>query len=426
MNNLADADVARLKMDDGVVMQLGSKMYNQSVWWVVLRELIQNELDAGATKINIESDWDKTLIVEGNGAGMTKSELLGIFLTVGGSDKVRNSNTVGGFGIAKLAIFSCDDFEVVSNSWRLTKEILINHQPLSRTDEVGQRGTWVKIIKKDLISYYVREELKWYLKCINRPGVTFTIQNIAVEHFIPEDFKVMNYGTVKALKSSAPSGDSYVIVRANGLPIFKKSIFNATGAFTFFYDIHTELDPYDPNYPFTITRDDFGPDVIENANYHTFHRALDAHFRNLLEMEKQSKERLMYNIANDIWLIRDAVPNEENLEQLNIFKVVVETLYHLNKIPLENIAFGLMGKSHGGAHIFHEEKGIDIYFVTDRSASTSHMISSALHEFSHKNQADHYEGFAKEMSSNTEKLFAMILELIPGLDPLKILVKESE
>ena len=50
MNKIVDTEVARLKMDDGVVMQLGSKMYSQSVWWVVLRELIQNGLDAGATQ----------------------------------------------------------------------------------------------------------------------------------------------------------------------------------------------------------------------------------------------------------------------------------------------------------------------------------------------------------------------------------------
>jgi hypothetical protein len=411
MNKIVDTEVARLKMDDGVVMQLGSKMYSQSVWWVVLRELIQNGLDAGATVISISTNWNDELIVQDNGSGMSKQDLLGIFLTVGGSDKIRNKNTVGGFGIAKLAIFSCDNFEVVSNTWKLTKDILLNHQPLERTDQLGQNGTWVKIKKHNLMSSFdTKSEINWYLRSINRSDVTILFQNVEVIPFKPEAFEVSNYGRTPAVAESYYSNSTLIIVRANGLPVFKSSIFNGNKAITFFYDVYTELDPYDPLYPFTITRDDFGSDLAEKEKYMNFHRALDNHFRKMAEMEQIAKVNLTYDPIHDIWLSHGAVSNPENISQLGAFKKMVLLLASLKEVSTDSFAFGLIGSAREkGAYAQSEEKNKDIFFISQRIVSQAELVAIALHEFSHLEAPQHYEGFAVEMTQNAERLFALII-----------------
>lgn len=407
---LRDSDVARLQMDDGIVMQLGSKMYSQSTWWVLLRELIQNALDARATKLSIETDWSSYLIVEENGEGMTKEELLGVFLTVGGTDKVRKDDTVGGFGIAKLAIFSCDDFTVISNTWTLTKEMLLKHEPLTRTEGVGEHGTWIRVDKKNLFSYSVQEELKWFLKSIDRENVEILLNNVEINQFDQTLISIDNYGDVLSSNSSPQSGEGYMMVRLNGIPMFRERAWACHQNLTMFFDVKSTLNPYDDDYPFTMTRDDFNSS--NKSDWDTFRRKVDEHFTKINLFEKRKKVNLFYNEINGIWLAYNAIPSTENMKQLNSFKKLIMTLYSLeDNLKGDEIGFGLIGKSQPqevGAYMKSEEGNIHIFLLTELSIPPARIISTALHEFTHRFHPDHYENFADKMTTEVEKFLTLM------------------
>jgi len=407
--NLKDTEVAKLKMDDNIVMQLGSKMYNQSLWWVILRELIQNSLDAKATSINVETDFDEMLVVSDNGIGMTKEELLGIFLTVGGSHKEKRADTVGGFGVAKLAIFSCEDFHVVSNTWSLTKDVLINHEPVTRVDNVGQNGTWVKVRNKNMFGYNSQRETEWYLRCINRPDVHITLNGNPIVAYKVGDFSLSDFGNVSAVKDkSANVSYAYIMVRTNGLPVFKSNVYGANKTITFIYDVETDLDPYDPDYPFTITRDDFSADNEEKNKYLLFSQAIDNHFRKMSKIAEAERTNLTYDSYNNIWLVYGATPTSENLEQLKSYKRAILLLAQINSVDTSDFEFGLC-KGKNGAYIKTEEDDSKhIFFISDKACLPTTIVATAIHEYSHKAYRDHYESFAEEMTSNVAKFLTYL------------------
>lgn len=86
-----------------------------------VRELIQNSVDAGATEIGFSLDnYDQTLVLncQDNGHGMTEHVLENVFMVLGGSKK--EANSLGGFGMAKMVMFSADKYHIFSGSLRVT------------------------------------------------------------------------------------------------------------------------------------------------------------------------------------------------------------------------------------------------------------------------------------------------------------------
>jgi hypothetical protein len=80
----------------------------------LVREFLQNSIDAGANKVEFQFDPDKrTLVVTDNGCGMSPEVMETALFKIGGSHKKENS--VGGFGSAKLILyFQHDSFQIIS------------------------------------------------------------------------------------------------------------------------------------------------------------------------------------------------------------------------------------------------------------------------------------------------------------------------
>lgn len=78
----------------------------------LIRELFQNSLDAGATKIDF-SFGPKGYVFADNGHGMTEEVLRDGFLSLGGS--IKQDGSVGGFGEAKVLLcFAGESFHIHS------------------------------------------------------------------------------------------------------------------------------------------------------------------------------------------------------------------------------------------------------------------------------------------------------------------------
>jgi hypothetical protein len=81
------------------------------------REAIQNEMDAGANKIDFYIDIDPNdpemvkVVCHGNGHGMDEDRLINSFLVMGGSQK--SEGNIGGFGYAKVILaFAHSSYEI--------------------------------------------------------------------------------------------------------------------------------------------------------------------------------------------------------------------------------------------------------------------------------------------------------------------------
>lgn len=132
----------------------GSKMYSNPTLAILARELLQNSRDACVdgqpiriTLRNYEGDnavedqpakgWYQQITCDDKGIGMDRDVLENVFLTVGGSLKANGS--VGGFGIAKVAIFACN-----RGGWSVhTRDNYIDSATLLGTKVAARKGTRV-------------------------------------------------------------------------------------------------------------------------------------------------------------------------------------------------------------------------------------------------------------------------------------------
>ena len=105
-----------LKISPEVIRMLGRKLYSSHPLPIVVRELLQNSIDAckrydvtPQIDISIDIDTEDKMInvtCKDNGEGMTEDILLNKFLCLGESGKRDDKGGTGGFGIAKAAIMS--------------------------------------------------------------------------------------------------------------------------------------------------------------------------------------------------------------------------------------------------------------------------------------------------------------------------------
>lgn len=416
---------ARLKLDDNIVMQFGNKLYSQEDWWVILRELLQNALDSGAKRIDVKSDWTTFFEVTDNGCGMDKETLLTTFLTVGGSDKRdRSHNTVGGFGIAKLAIFACDDFEVVSHGWILTKKMLLEHLPIEKaqTDDI-RKGTRVRVKKQDMFSWdgsQSQHEFKTFLSLVDR-DVKIFLNCDEVPKATTESFVLNNYEkSVYATSTRFLNNRCVILVRANGLPVFRNTLYSIDRPIMFVYDVFTDLDPYDDDYPFTMTRDEFAGEAPERKEFYKFSNAIQDHFSKLFNLETEKREMVKYDEETGFYSRYDVKFTPEIIALLMKYKNYIELLFNLKSsyTSVPKFGIGVIGDPpedapkkpylEGGAFFNDGIRGQPVFLISKYMTLKEQIIGVALHEFSHKSEQNHYDRFASEMTANTMILLSYL------------------
>lgn len=398
---------ARLKMDDGIVMQLGTKLYTQPTWWVLIKELLQNAMDANATEIKINTNFSDYIDFKDNGCGMTEDQLLNTFLTVGGTDKNHRENTIGGFGIAKLAIFSCDNFTVQSGHYALTKDILLNHKPLE-FNEYAIPGTFVSVHKNNLFSWAGVQDLMWYLGTVDR-DITIFLNEEEISPFPVRTSYLSEYGEVKSVESQR-KGNYEILVRLNGLPLFKQWI-TGTGIESFpgelyLFDVESDLSPYDEEYPFNVTRESF----TEGSAYAEKLACLSKNvFENIRDAQniEEVKKRAVYKVeSHGIWSMYNPNINDQSLKVLKEFRKYIEILFMLDGREAD-CEFGLLGANNeyvNAAYSPGEGDRPNVFYVSDSvKQDPATLAALAIHEYTHVDYRGHYEEFANAMTQNVRK-----------------------
>src|SRR5574343_1812326 len=87
-----DDSQVRFSADAGIINRLGKELVGKHE--TAVSELVKNAFDADATEVNLvfENAWytGGTLVIEDNGTGMTKDQLINGFMRLSSSDKIHN------------------------------------------------------------------------------------------------------------------------------------------------------------------------------------------------------------------------------------------------------------------------------------------------------------------------------------------------
>ena len=270
---------ATMSIDPTLIKMLGRKLYSSHSIPIIVRELLQNSVDACKRKgvipqISISVVRDATeakITCTDNGCGMSQQELLNDFLCLGGSSK-RGTDSTGKFGIAKAAIMSGNYWEVHTLDNFISIDDLVEGneihivEPLDGTSitvTVDVSGEWD--YKRDMLAMIYLSDVDihfhyaYYSTEIDDEHAGFLSQNIAKKILVDGD-GWQGYGFDLAtsennvFQNTDFSGRVYV--RLNNLVQYRPYASNLPEK-TFLIDVdNVNCDPSSSDYPFTMSRED--------------------------------------------------------------------------------------------------------------------------------------------------------------------------
>lgn len=196
----------------------------RQMWW---REVIQNSIDAGASKIDcrVEEQADGTWLVscKDNGCGMSYDTLMNAFFTVGGTDKPSYAH--GGFGEAKkLIVLAWIKYAVT------TRDIMVEgigaEFPRLRVfrDQSRLNGTMVQVVMPADKHTTESAAIEYISRC-QLSGVTFFVNGTPIKANLRRGSKKRDLPMgAELFYNKNVEGISALIVRSNGLYMFDHSL----------------------------------------------------------------------------------------------------------------------------------------------------------------------------------------------------------
>ncbi len=100
--------------------------------YAFVRELVQNGLDAGATRIRVRVDASDGVVatsVMDDGVGMTRAMIEGPLLTLFVSSKEEDTSKIGKYGVGFVSVFALDPDEVTVETWRDGEAWIVRLKP---------------------------------------------------------------------------------------------------------------------------------------------------------------------------------------------------------------------------------------------------------------------------------------------------------
>lgn len=198
----------------------------QSPNFALIREFVQNSVDAGSTKIVIHFDG-KRLTVQDDGCGMNRDLLVKAMLTMSGSHK--GANSIGGFGAAKeILLFqhesydiqTCDGDEYVHVHGHQLEYEFVQSSPFV------SRGTVISIVFHD--DYELNEEfmkktiVKFLKSCDTKPVFIFNGEEITECLKVNNPVKELDWCAIYT--SDTKDDTEYIAVRINGVTMFNRHV----------------------------------------------------------------------------------------------------------------------------------------------------------------------------------------------------------
>lgn len=188
----------------------------------IVREAVQNSIDAGATRIVIETGptWCR---VTDNGCGMTEDVLVGAMLTMSGSHK-SHSGAIGGFGAAKeILLFQHEKYELHTLDNHVNGSVL--EYNLTKTDFI--QGTAITMHFHESYefkeSYFVSKAKAWLKNCNTTATILINgeeVERLVVSHVV----KDLGWGKLYCEESNETK--THMVTRIKGVCMFQSYIGN--------------------------------------------------------------------------------------------------------------------------------------------------------------------------------------------------------
>lgn len=337
-----------------ILSVLSASLYKGDVLETATRELLQNAFDACKKESNptIKVNWDyeRTLVIEDNGVGMTADTVKEVFFTIGGTLKegLDVSERSGGFGIAKVQFFMAGEhikIETVRDGIKTVAEA---------TQKELLRGEGTLTSRPCSESSYTRVTIKFPKEYIDAAGTVRALSlhtssvssvlrhplvgyNIRIESFLQvEPTKIPEYKLVKQfswgeaelyLPSDLSRG--YYInadVHCAGLYQFKTDRFIAEGLGL---DCIINIKPTHPAgsqyYPFANSRDNFSGYADKDIN--KVFQEIKKYARMLKQMrilEEYSNQELLDYISMDGKILQRGASGTSNVPGLDLSSLFIE------------------------------------------------------------------------------------------------------
>lgn len=398
---------AELSINLEAIETMGEKLYPTNLGIVVLRELIQNSLDANATVIDIELKTDDnniaTLSVLDNGIGITDYNKY--FLQIGNSSDQKQENSIGGFGMAKLALLSCTTLEVVSTSGYFNKTMLFNAEE-SIDESVTTQGTMITVtIPNNKTPWNYESYVKSYLKTI-KTKVTLIFNEEEIIHYELVNFYAKESKEI-GFKSEYNNSGNEVVIRVNGLPTIYEYVYGLNGI-SLIYDIITKSNPNNGDYPLCTNRESLNKSWSGYQDYRSWLENIRASIEDQKELEKVLKAEIIPTIGG--MLLSGGATKEslkENIKLVRVYKkYVLAVLNCIDSGNHENIRFGITADNNAAAAYVSQ---YSCFFINPKFTSEtdkSKILSLAIHECTHWQSYDeHNKEFTNSMTDITTKVF---------------------
>lgn len=279
--------IAELTIDYSIIPVLGRSVYSSMPLFVVLRELLQNSTDAKAKHIEINTsvldNGDLVITFIDDGIGI--QDFLNHFLKFGGSSKRTEDGNIGGFGIAKIAVFASKDWYCESNGWRVTKDMMMNKLRSSKSTRTI--GTEIQVvIDSSQVPYAWERTIKEFVCTSNLPPQILVNGNV-YDKYTEQEVVLPSNNKVTLLGSSG----GYLKARINGLLMFTSSI---SGWKDYAIDFQLSGDPYSETYPLTANRDGFRKSTPEYKLFEFVENELNQVYQAQVELQKIEKMKLEF------------------------------------------------------------------------------------------------------------------------------------
>jgi len=274
---------ATMSIDPRLIKMVGRKLYSSHPIPIIVRELLQNSVDACKRKgveprITIivreiqkrDNDW--LISCEDNGIGMTADQIVNDFLCLGGKKAEMNGQT-GGFGIAKAAIMGCDNWSVKSLDNFVDRDTLLEGKNIQKRK--WRDGTKVTVrLKEQAWGSHLRLALQMIY--YSDVSVTLTVirsswpevKIIKVVAGLPQNGKprkiLDEHDWITVWGSTDLGLDDRLtdvkdvgwnVVRLNGLMQFLHGYKSGQRKTTLMFDVKTNKSPEDADYPFSMSRE---------------------------------------------------------------------------------------------------------------------------------------------------------------------------